>query len=154
MLPGWLREIRDHKWLAARAILVGSLAFVMVAWLVLWLANLDEWLWVRGLVDIRPWWPDVRRPVWHVVIGGGASALAGWIVGHFHRQHRTAFVLLYGVFVLVVLDLHRFIPAAMVSFRQGHFWMSMAGEFVFFRLPIFVGGIWLVRPVGAVRSGV
>ncbi len=113
--------------------------------MVVWLVNLDEWLWVRGLADIRSWWPDTRGPILHVSIGAGASALMGWIVGHFHRKHRTALVLLYFVFVLVVIDLPRFIPAAIASFRHVHFWLSMMIYFVFFRLTILVGGIWGVR---------
>ena len=152
MVAGWLREIRDHKWLAARAIFVGSLAFIVVTSLVLWLANLDEWLWVRGLMDIRAWWPDVRRPILHVSIGAGASALTGWIVGYFHRAHRTPLVLLYFVFVLVLIDLPRFIPAAIASFRQAHFWLSMIIYFVFFRLTILIGGIWGVH-ASATRTG-
>jgi hypothetical protein len=152
VILGWLREIRDNKWLAVRALLVGSLAFLAVASLVVWLANLDEWLWVRGLIDIRGWWPDARRPILHVSIGAGASALTGWIVGYFHREHRTALVLLYFVFVLALIDLPRLVSAASASFRQAHFWLSMVIYFVFFRVTILVGGICGVR-ADATRTG-
>ncbi len=91
----WISRIRDHKWLAVRAILVGWAALFA-----LWIAAssliyFDDWLFVTGLADIRSFWPDPRRPLFHFLIGCGVNAAAGWIVGRLYREYRTLMVPLF-----------------------------------------------------------
>jgi hypothetical protein len=145
MMLSWLHEIRDHKWLAARALVVGWIVLFVVRVMVLRLVDLDDWLFVRGVIDIRPWWPDARNPIPHFLIGAGSHAAVGWTVGHFHREHRIPMVLIFFISLLLILDLPRFVPAAMASFGNGGFWVIVALDFMFLRLPIVVAGIWGVR---------
>lgn len=93
-LGRWAREIDDHRWMAVRALIVGWIALFVVRSIVIWLVNLDTWLFVRGLIDVRSWWPDSSNPVPHLVIGAAGHAAMGWAVGYFHREHRRAIALL------------------------------------------------------------
>jgi hypothetical protein len=144
MVVNWLRDIVDHKWLALRALIFGWTAF-WILWLVaIPLLSLDDWLFVRGIADIRSLWPDPRHPFFHFLIGGSLNAATGWIVGHFHREHRIPFVLLFFASLLTILDLPRFIPAAIDALGPGHeqFWGIVTVDFVFLRLPILAAGLW------------
>lgn len=147
MIATWVRDIRDHKWLAVRAILVGWAALV-VLWIITGrLVYLDDWLFVTGLADIRSFWPDPRHPFFHFLIGGSVNATAAWIVGRFHREYRTAMVLVFFVSLLVISDLPQFMPAAIAALGPGHerFWGIVIQDFIFMRLPIVVVGIGSVR---------
>jgi hypothetical protein len=143
----WIRDIRDHKWLAVRAVALGWAALIGLWLLTIRLVALDDWLLARGVADIRRYWPDPTRPLFHFIIGGCVNALAGWIVGTFHRKYRAAMVLVFFLSVLVIWDLPRFVPAAIASLRpgQGRFWAIVVADFVFMRLPIVAAGIWGVR---------
>jgi len=147
MIASWIRDIRDHKWLALRAVAVGWAALIALWIVTVRLAFLDEWLFARGLADVRSFWPDPRRPFFHFLIGGIVNGLAGWIVGRFHRQYRAAMVLLFFISLLAVSDLPRFIPAAIANWGAGHarFWEIVTADFIFMRLPVIAAGIWGVR---------
>src|SRR5438128_2671831 len=108
------QEIRQHKLLALRAVLTGGVALVLLwGFLALRLANLDDWLFVTGLADIRHFWKGGRAPFSHFLIGGSLNFVAGWIVGRLHREHRTAMVAVFFVSLLLVADLPRVLPAAL-----------------------------------------
>jgi hypothetical protein len=143
----WVRELRDHKWLAVRALLVGWAALLALWIITVRLVFLDDWLFARGLADVRSFWPDPTRPFFHFLIGGGVNAAAGWIVGRLHREYRASMVLLFFTSLLVISDLPRFIPAAMHAWGPGHgrFWGIVTLDFIFMRLPIVAAGIWGVR---------
>lgn len=146
MIVTWARDIRDHTWLAVRAILVGWAALI-VLWLVaVRLANLDEWLFARGIADLRSFWPDPRRPFFHFLIGGLVNAAAAWIVGRFHRAYWMPMVLAF-LASLVIYDLTRFIPAAMASWGPGHgrFWGIVTLDVLFMRLPMVAVAMWGIR---------
>ena len=146
MASSWFREIRDRKWLAVRALVVGWTSLSLFWTIVVWLMPLDDWLFMGGIVNIRPWWPDpARNPFVHVAVGAAVSAAAGWCVGRFDRDHRTSMVFLFFISLLLVGDLPRFIRAAMASWGNGLFWGIVAVDFIFMRLPILVAGIWSVR---------
>jgi hypothetical protein len=146
MASSWLRQIRDHRWLAVRALVVGWTALLLFWVVVARLMRLDDWLFMGGIVNIRPWWPDpARNPFVHVAVGAAVNAAAGWLVGRFHRDHRTSMVLLFFISLLLISDLPRFIPATMASWGDGLFWGIVATDFTFMRLPILVAGIWGVR---------
>ncbi len=128
-----------------------------MGWLASWtlwiltfqLLSLDDWLFVRGVADIRSFWPDPRQPLFHFLIGGGVNAANGWIVGRYRREHRVPFVLLFFMSLLAISDLPRFIPAAVAAWEPGHerFWSIVTLDFILLRLPIVVAGIWGVRDV-------
>ena len=159
MIATWVREIRDHKWLAMRAILVGWTALVVLWILIGRLVYLDDWLFVTGLADLRSFWPDPRHPFFHFLIGGGVNAAAAWIVARFHREYRTTMVLVFFISLLVISDLPQFIPAAIAAWEPGHerFWGIVILDFIFMRLPIVavgIGSVWNLRrePLGAYRQ--
>ena len=143
----WIRDIRDHKWLAVRAVALGWAALIGLWLVTIRLVALDDWLLARGFADIRSYWPDPTRPLFHFLVGGCVNALAGWIVGYSHRKYRVAMVLLFFLSVLVFWDLPRFLPAAIASLHAGsaRFWVIVVADFVFMRLPIVAAGIWGVR---------
>ena len=143
----WLRDIRDHKWLAVRALLVGWTASWMLWISAFWLLNLDDWLFVTGVADVRWLWPDPRNSFAHLLIGGALTTATGWLVGRFHREHRAPLVLLYFMSVVLISDLRRFVPAALEALGPGHgrFWLIVTFDFIFMRLPIVVAGIWGVH---------
>ena len=140
----WLKDIRDNPGLAVRSAAVGWIA-LWVLWGVVapWLVRFDDWLFVRGVADIRDFWPDPRAPFFHFLIGGGFNAAVGWFVGRVARDHQTPMVLLFFVSVLVISDLPRFVPAALAALGPGHgrFWGIVVLDFVFLRLPIVAAGI-------------
>jgi hypothetical protein len=151
LIRTWLREICDHKWLAGRAILVGWAALFGLWILTVRLVFLDDWLFVRGIADLRRYWPDPRQPFFHFLIGGAVNAAAAWIVGRFHREYRASMVLAFFVSLLAISDLPEFIPAAIDAWGPGHerFWGIITLDFIFMRLPIVavaVCGVHDLRP--------
>jgi hypothetical protein len=148
MVLTWLREIREHRWLALRAVVVG-----WIAWWVLWIAaswlvlDFDDWLFVGGVVDIRWFWRILRTPVFHVLVGAAVAAGTGLAVGLTDREHRVPMVLLFFISQMIIGDLPRFIPAALTALGpgQGRFWWIVASDFIFMRVPIVITGIWGVQ---------
>lgn len=147
LIRTWMREIRDHKWLAVRAILVGWAA-LFALWIITGrLVFLDDWLFVRGIADLRRFWPDPRHPFFHFLIGGAVNAAAAWIVGRFHREYRASMVLAFFVSLLVISDLPEFIPAAIAAWGPGHerFWGIVTLDLIFMRLPMVAVAVWGVH---------
>ena len=148
MVLTWLREIRKHRWLALRAVVVG-----WTAWWVLWIVaswlvvDFDDWLFVGGVGDIRWFWRILRRPIFHVLGGAAVAAGTGLAVGRSAGAHRVPMVLLFFSTLMIIGDLPRFIPAALAEFGAGHgrFWWIVALDFFFMRMPIVMAGIWGVR---------
>jgi hypothetical protein len=147
------RDIRQHKLLALRAVIVGNVALFLVWGIFAFrLADLDDWLFVTGLVDIRYVWRGGGTAFSHFLIGGGLNLFVGWIVGRTHRQHRTAMVSAFFISHVLIFDLHRVLPPFIESTGRSveafsHFVSLGFIDFVFLRLPILVGGIWCVRDV-------
>jgi hypothetical protein len=147
------QDIRQHKLLALRAVIVGNVV-LFLAWgiFALRLADLDDWLFVTGLVDIRYLWKGGRAPFSHFLIGGGLNFFVGWMVGRTHRQHRTAMVIAFFVSLILIFDLTRVLPPFIQATRKGleafsHFLSIGFLDFVFLRLPILVGGICCVSDI-------
>jgi len=147
------QEIRQNKLLALRAVIVGNLALFLVwAIFAIRLADLDDWLFAAGLVDIRYFWRGGRTAFSHFLIGGGLNLFVGWIVGRTHHQHRSAMVSAFFISLVLIFDLHRVLPPFIEATRKGveavsHFVTTGFVDFVFLRLPILVGGICCVRDV-------
>lgn len=68
------QDIRQHKLLALRAVVVGNVVLFLV-WgiFALRLANLDDWLFVTGILDVRNFWKGGRAAFSHFLIGGGLN---------------------------------------------------------------------------------
>jgi hypothetical protein len=147
------QDIRQHKLLALRAVIVGNvLLFLVWGIFALRLADLDDWLFVTGLIDIRYFWRGGSAAFSHFLIGGGLNFFVGWIVGRTHLQHRTAMVSAFFISLVLIFDLTRvllpFIEATRKSVEAfSHFVSIGFVDFVFLRLPILVGGICCVRDV-------
>src|SRR5262249_21653865 len=110
------------------------------------LADLDDWLFVTGLLDIRYFWKGGRAPFSHFLIGGVLNLFVGWIVGRTHREHRTAMVSAFFVSLVLIFDIPRVLPAfinATLGSVEGFSQFVGIGvmDFVLLRLPILVGGI-------------
>jgi hypothetical protein len=95
-------QLYAHPWEMVRAIAVGW----VFLWIFFWiffeylfppLVSLDNWLFVRGIADIRAWWPDNTALLIYIVATLGC-ACAGWTVARFHRRQT---VLLFVVTVLI-----------------------------------------------------
>jgi hypothetical protein len=144
-------EVRQNKLLCVRAVLVGSAA-MLLAWTLFaqQLADLDDWLFVTGLADIRAFWRGGRASFSHFVIGAGLNFMVGWIVGRTHRGHHGAMLWSFFVALIVLVDLPRVLPAAIEAVQTSNgaftrfFGIGLA-DFIFLRLPILAGGIWCVR---------
>jgi len=84
ILMGSYRDVRSNKLLAFRALLVGwALSWVFFRIVFFPLADLDEWLFVRGIADIRSWWP--KGPIPYFVVGSFGCIGIGWVIARFHR---------------------------------------------------------------------
>jgi hypothetical protein len=148
-LREYCHDVREHKLLALRAIIIGVIS-ILVLWRVvaLPLANLDDWLYVTGIADIRHFWRGGRSFFAHFLIGGGINFSVGWMVRRLHRRYRVAMVSCFFVTLLVFADLPRVVPAALTASRDANVFWRFIGiallDFAFLRLPILVGGIWAV----------
>lgn len=105
IVVGSYQDIRAHKLLAFRAAASG--------WAVLWafgllfyrLSHFDEWLFVRGIAEVRWWWPN--EPIPDLVVGSIGGVCCGWIVARFRRPSMllmcVALLLLWNVSWLPVV---------------------------------------------------
>jgi hypothetical protein len=143
-------DIRQHKLLALRAVLTGTISILLLwALFAMRLAKLDDWLYLTGLADIRHVWRGGTSNFSHFLIGGSINFTVGWIVGRLHRNHCNAMVSAFFIFLLLVFDLPRVIPAALSALSNSATFASFIGvasiDFIFLRLPILAGGICAVR---------
>jgi hypothetical protein len=134
-------DVRSRKLLALRAAIVGWTGF-FIFFLVFFvpLSTLGQWLFVRGLGDIRAWWPNVR--VASLVVAPLGLASIGWLVA---RTHGRAMVLMF-IATVVVWGIVTF---PMDDVNPLHGWVSVrdvlvAGTLHFLVAPIAIllGGIF------------
>ena len=86
----FFKEIRAHKWIAARALLTG--------WVVWIICELMSPHFLRGFYYFRL--AGYRVPYfWGIAPSLLSGALSGWVIGRFHRSQRTG-VLLFAVYVI------------------------------------------------------
>jgi hypothetical protein len=86
------RQVRRHPALALRAVTLG--------WVFLWIfseyllrpiSDLDHALFVRGVMDVRGWWP--HSPAMLFLVWYLWCAASGWVIARFHdRQLLLVFV--------------------------------------------------------------
>jgi hypothetical protein len=82
------KEIRAHKWIAARALLTG--------WVVLMICEIMIPPLMRKFYYFRLAGYYVPH-FWEIVPPLLSGALSGWVIGRFHRSQRTGAVLLFAV---------------------------------------------------------
>jgi hypothetical protein len=95
------RQATGNTLLTVRALFVGWICFwifltyVYLDYVVGFCVSPDEWLFVRGVADIRSWWPNIPAQLTYTIASltfGGV----GWIVGRFHAREA---VLIFAVTV-------------------------------------------------------
>src|SRR5262245_53148219 len=104
ILAGVMRDIRDHKLLAIRAVAIGWLLSVLLSFPVNWMSTAGRAWVIESLTDTRrhsfcwvfwSWQLPYALPVYV------ACAISGWIIARLHRGHAPAMVLLYAAAVSV-----------------------------------------------------
>jgi len=85
-----LKEVRAHKWIAARALLTGWVVWIMCELMLPDLMRSFYYFRVAGY-DVPYFWGTVPSLL--------SGALSGWVIGRFHRSQRTS-VLLFAVSVI------------------------------------------------------
>jgi hypothetical protein len=133
-----VREITAHPVLTVRAAFVGwAFLFIFFEYCFQLLISPEEWLFVRGIADIRSWnIPALSR---HVV-APLACAGAGWIVARFHKREMVL------IFVMTVLAWN--LMEVMYAFRQGlrEGWLiAIVVNFAVVPVSILVGGVLTAR---------
>ena len=132
-----LRHVTVHPILAARAVFVGW-AFLWVFFEYCWqlLLSPAEWLFVRGIADIRSWWPNIPASITHIIAPIGCAG-AGWIVARFHKREMVL------MFVMTVLAWN--VAGLMYAFRQGWgregFLIGIFVNFAVVPVSILLGGV-------------
>jgi hypothetical protein len=153
MLRNLAEEIRAHKLLAVRAVLIGWTVALFLWWsLALRLAQLDELLFFAGWGDYRWFWKSGSGPVSHFLIGGLLNFTAGWIVGLLHRERKAAMVTAFFVSFAVVADGAR-IMDVLQNADKGNLWRGLGIcllDFLFMKVPV-LGGIYFVPRAVAER---
>jgi hypothetical protein len=116
ILIGSYRDIRAHPLLAVRAMLTGwAVSWAFFNFLYFPLSNPGEWLFVRGIVDLREWLPGGQTA--YFVVGSLGSAVCGWVIARFHRHS----MLLLFVTLLTIWNCSYFPAAAADYFSSVHY---------------------------------
>jgi hypothetical protein len=121
------KEIRGHKWIAARALLTGWGIWVLCgvsilrivspfffgAWGVMWNPALGGGVLARPL-DNSAEFPHVYPFVFAVAFPLMVGAMSGWLVARFHRVQQTSVVLLFAGSILL-MDLVLLVPLVLFA---------------------------------------
>jgi hypothetical protein len=111
----FLREIRGHKWIAARALLTGWAIWILCSKSIFPLASpffFGAWgVWLNPVLgggilarpldkwaEFRHVYPFVFAVAFPLIIG----AISGWLVARFHRDQRIAVILLFAASILLM----------------------------------------------------
>ena len=101
------KEIRAHKWIAARALLTG--------WVVWMICEIMSPHLIRSFYYFRLAGYHVPY-FWGIVPSLLSGALSGWVIGRFHRSQRTGAVLFFAVSVIFI-DLWGFALLIYLGYR-------------------------------------
>ena len=132
------RQITRHPILAVRATFVGwAFLWVFFEYCLQLLISPEEWLFVRGIADVRSWWPNVPTAVVVHVIVPLACAGSGWIVARFHKREMVL------IFVMTVLawNLMGVIRAVSQGWVGEGFLIAIVWNFVEVPVSILLGGV-------------
>jgi hypothetical protein len=162
ILVGAVCDVRDHKALATRAIIISwvvtyGLMFIAGA-LYDWASpRFATWTFDMGWESARLWWFLYRIPLLMAYCMG--SMLLGSIVGRLHRGHRMAMLLIWAVsplpaaiqFAWAIYDLAQ---AGLPFFSLTSVPVQVNLFVIFFAMPvcILLGGLWGARPADDQRQ--
>jgi hypothetical protein len=152
ILAGAAADIRAHKLLAVRAVMIGFAAM----WAFSELARFSlQLLWAlsSGGVYVGGHWISlsygwIRYPRYlGLVLASIGSAGSGWIVGRMHRGHQApmVFAFLASVVVVAMAQLSfqvRLIGWSIRPHYQGQYAVAVLLFFVFVSTSILLGGLW------------
>jgi hypothetical protein len=148
ILVGVTRDIRAHKLLAIRAVVIGHLLYFLFSFPVNWLSSESRvWImdWVARTGRYSYWWVfwSAHLPASFFVYV--ACAVSGWVVARLHQGHSVVMVSLYAASVLLF-------EYGMIGwmFSRPHPPIEAAwilGNLLTMGRPIgiLVGGLWAVR---------
>jgi hypothetical protein len=154
-----IRDIRDHKLLAIRAVAIGWLLAVVFSFPLNWMSNasrgwIAEWLVDTGHYSFWGVFWSGQLP--SALLSYVACAISGWIVARLHRPHSVAIVAFYAACV----SLAEYGMASWMFWRHGDprlpplaliLWLFLlAGHPV----SILIGGLWAHRADGHARLAV
>ena len=149
LLIGCGKEIRTHKLLAVRALVVGWAASILSSYLIsfplykLYSRALGD----LGLGPLRFWWWHYYTyPVMLVPCIGGF--LSGWLVARFHRTYRVAMVSMYVVSVLLTAfpEFLRLATNSLSNSRFVPYLLSYSLTESLFVVSILLGGLRSTNP--------
>ena len=136
------RQITSHPVLTVRAAFVGwAFLWIFFEYCFQLLVSPAEWLFVRGIADIRSSWPNIPAPA-RYTIAPLACAGAGWIVACFHKREMVL------IFVMTVLAWN--LAGLLYAFRQGWgregFLIGIVVNIAVVPVSILIGGAFTARP--------
>ena len=101
ILVNLFKEIRHNKWFVVRGLLTGWAVWIVFNKTVPGLADViayGPWATSPIAAEFRNLYPFIYRVPLPFLVG----MLSGWLVGRFHRTHRTAVVLLFAASMLLM----------------------------------------------------
>jgi hypothetical protein len=140
---GFGKEVRTHKLIALRAVVIGWLAsyFFHVVELPWW-RSFTKLLLAHGVTP-TPWWQHYYfYPI--LFVPCIFAAATGWIVGRSHRGHRGAMVLAYLASVLLwnLPEFVRLTVDVATNQRFLPYLLSGSVRFMLVAVSILLGGLW------------
>jgi len=154
ILAGVMRDIRDHKLLAIRAVAIGWLLSVLFSFPVNWMSSAGRaWL-IESLTETRRysfWWVFWSGQLPNALLAYVACAISGWIIARLHRGHAMTMVLLFAAAVSVA----EYGMASWVLWRQALPPMPALALILWLLLMIghpigiVIGGLWALRSDGS-----
>ena len=138
VIGGFLREVRNHWVLAARAAFIGlevSYAAQM----------LGHAFFVRFRPVIEPLWPVINEYSAWMLVSLFCGVAGGWVVGVLHRRHQNAMLLNFACVLMIWESIARFYVTP--------FFLQMHLAFVFLFYPSAISGIWISQRLLKIGRG-
>ena len=153
ILVGVIRDLRDHKLLAIRAVAIGWLLVVLFSVPLNWMsgagrANLFEWLVDTGRTSF--WWVFWSGQLPYALLACVACGISGWIIARLHQGHALAMVSAFAAVVVVA----EYGQAIWMLSRPAFPSMPLLAVFLWLLLlighpiSIGIGGLWALRADG------
>jgi hypothetical protein len=140
---GTIRGIQAHPIHTMRAVVIGWIVLTaFFYWLFYPVATLDEQLFVRGLVDIRRWWPN--GPWFFMVSACIGHFVSGWVVARFHNRY-TILLFLITVFVWNLWSFVAMITIGVTNLPDNQIRVWLINLFLLTPLSIVLGGLLAKR---------
>jgi hypothetical protein len=155
-----IRDLRTHKLLTFRAVLVGTLAVWVFSWL-----TAPPFLWMKQAFSA--WTVEHNADVLRVFVFESNAwllklpaalpwALAGWTIARLHRQNGlsmiVALISCWFLFLVAVMLRGFLVSASPTSATANVFLATVIPRFLFFVAFTFAGGLVGARPIGVHRQ--